>query len=221
MTGHADPAAVVTEPFTEWVLAGDFLTDHPDWGSSGAQFVDDIVPFEHRKLWLLNGAHSLMAYVGPLRGHETVQQAIADPVVRGWVDQWWDEAGPHLPLTAAAVAVYRQALLERFANPAMRDVLSRIAADGSQKIPIRFGPAMRAELAAGRLPTAGLRAVAGWVWHLRGRSSPVKDARQEEVLALGQGSLEESVVKVLAFLDLPADLGVEVIRLAKELAQIR
>ena len=217
LTGYEDPAAVVTEPFTEWVLEGHFRTPRPAWEAAGAQFVDDIVPFEHRKLWLLNGAHSLMAYAGPLRGHESVQQAIADPVIAAWVNQWWDEAGHHLPLPASDVLAYRKALLDRFSNPAMKDVLSRIAADGSQKIPIRFVPTIRAELESGRTPEAGLRAVAAWVWHLRGRSTPVNDARQAEVLALGEGTLEESVAKVLSFLDLPADLLPEVLTLAHTL----
>jgi len=217
LTGYDDPAAVVTEPFTEWVLEGQFRTPRPAWDASGAQFVDDIIPFEHRKLWLLNGAHSLMAYAGPLRGHETVQQAIADPVVGSWVNQWWDEASRHLPIPDADVLAYRQALLDRFSNPAMMDVLSRIAADGSQKIPIRIVPTIRAELESGRSAEAGLRAVAAWVWHLRGRSTPVNDARQSEVLALGEGTLQESVAKVLAFLDLPASLLPEVVTLAQDL----
>jgi len=217
LTGYADPAAVVTEPFTEWVLEGQFRTPRPAWEAAGAQFVDDIVPFEHRKLWLLNGAHSLMAYAGPLRGHETVQQAITDPVICAWVNQWWDEAGRHLPFSEGDVRAYRQALLDRFSNPAMIDVLSRIAADGSQKIPIRIVPTIRAELESGRSAQAGLRAVAAWVWHLRGRSTPVNDARQTEVLTLGEGSVEESVAKVLSFLGLDPDLFPDVTQLAQDL----
>ena len=217
LTGRDDPAAVATEAFTEWVLEGEFAGPRPQWEAAGAQFTTDIVPFEHRKLWLLNGAHSTMAYLAPLRGHTTVQQAIADPVVAGWVNQWWDEAGPHLPLAEADVRAYRAALTARFSNPAMSDVLARIAADGSQKIPIRFVPTITAELAAGRTPTAALRAIAGWVWHVKGRSSPVNDARQAEVLALGEGTLEESVAKVVAFLGLPDGLAGPVTTLARGL----
>ena len=217
LTGYADPAAVVTEPFTEWVLEGQFRTPRPMWEAAGAQFVDDIIPFEHRKLWLLNGAHSLMAYTGPLRGHETVQQAIADPVIFGWVNQWWDEASHRLPLPSVDVLAYRGALLDRFSNPAMSDVLSRIAADGSQKIPIRFVPTIRTELESGRTPEAGLRAIAAWVLHLRGYSTPVNDARQAEVLAIGEGTLEDSVSTCLTFLALDADLLPQVTFLAQDL----
>ena len=40
-------------------------------------------PFEQRKLWLLNGSHSLLAYAGSIRGHATIDEAIADPAVPG------------------------------------------------------------------------------------------------------------------------------------------
>jgi fructuronate reductase len=217
LTGYDDPAGVVAEPFAQWVLAGEFRTDHPDWASAGAQFVADVVPFEHCKLWLLNGAHSLMAYAGPLRGHVTVQEAIADPVVAAWVQQWWAEASSYVPLPTAEIVAYERALVERFENPAMRDVLSRIAADGSQKLPIRLVPTIRAELAAGRSALGGLRAVAAWVWHLRGRSTPVNDARLDEGNRLGGGTLDESVTSVVDFLGLPAAVGGTVRRLADEL----
>jgi fructuronate reductase len=208
---------VVTEPFTEWVLGAGFRTPHPDWSAAGATLVDDVGPFEQRKLWLLNGAHSLMAYAGALRGHATVQQAIADPVVADWVEQWWDQACRHLPLEPDDLARYRAALRLRFANPALRDALGRIGADGSQKIPIRWVPAIRADLAAGRTAEAGLRGVAGWVWHLRGATGSVTDARQAEVVDLGRGPLAEAVAAVLAFLGLPAELTGEVVRLARQL----
>ena len=53
----------------------------PAWERAGARFVDDIDPFERRKLWLLNGAHTLLAYAGAARGHRTVAEAIGDPDV--------------------------------------------------------------------------------------------------------------------------------------------
>ena len=89
LTGRADAAPVVTEPFTEWVLSGDFPAGRPAWEAAGARFVDDIAPFEERKLWLLNGGHSLLAYAGSARGHATIAEAVTDPVCREWLQQWW------------------------------------------------------------------------------------------------------------------------------------
>ncbi|MFC6345357.1 mannitol dehydrogenase family protein, partial [Nocardioides hankookensis] len=153
-TGFDDLAPVVTEPYSEWVLSGAFPAGRPAWD---ATFVDDVAPYEQRKLWLLNGAHSLLAYAGLLRGHETVEQAIGDPVLHGWVEEWWDEASRRLPQDPAETRAYRAALLERFANPAIRHLLTQIAMDGPQKIPARILPSLRAERAAGRLPTGSTR----------------------------------------------------------------
>src|SRR3990170_2562617 len=57
LTWWTDACTVVTEPFRDWVLTGDFPLGRPAWEHAGARFVDEIAPFEHRKLWLLNGAH--------------------------------------------------------------------------------------------------------------------------------------------------------------------
>ncbi len=216
--GVDDPVPVVTEPYVEWVLSGEFPQGRPRWEDVGARFVDDIVPWEHRKLWLLNGSHSLMAYAGTLRGHETVEQAIGDPVVRGWVEQWWDDAARHLPLPAEEITAYRAALLERYANPRIRHLLRQIAADGSQKVPIRILPTVRADLADGRVPTGAARVLAAWVCHLRGQGAPVADVAAEEFVALAAGDLEDVVGRVLARLDVTdARLAAAVTALAGEL----
>jgi len=216
--GVDDPVPVVTEPYVEWVLSGEFPQGRPRWEDVGARFVDDIVPWEHRKLWLLNGSHSLMAYAGTLRGHETVEQAIGDPVVRGWVEQWWEDAARHLPLPPEEITAYRAALLERYANPRIRHLLRQIAADGSQKVPIRILQAVRAELADGRVPTGAARVLAAWVCHLRGQGARVADVAAEEFVALAAGDLEDAVGRVLARLDVTdARLAAAVTTLAGEL----
>jgi fructuronate reductase len=200
-TGFDDCCPVVTEPFHDWVLSGKFPAGRPRWEESGATFTDDITPYEHRKLWLLNGAHSLLAYAGSIRGHATVAGAAADETCRSWIEEWWAVASPHLNQPAADVAAYRAALLERFGNTRMRDRLDRIAADGSQKIPIRILPVLRAERAAGRVPAGATRVLAAWVCHLRGLGAPVSDARANEVVPLAQGPLDKAVPRVLRWLD--------------------
>ncbi len=210
LTGRADAAPVVTEPFTEWVLSGTFPAGRPAWEDAGARFVDDITPFEERKLWLLNGAHSLLAYAGSARGHQTIAETVADPVCRDWMKQWWAEASTHLSLPEQDVAAYRDALMERFANPRIRHLLAQIAADGSQKLPIRVLPVLRRERAGGRLPLGASRVVAAWVNHLRGAGAPVTDGAAEQLMAMAAGSLDTAVSAVIGFLDddLAADAAV-------------
>lgn len=213
-----DQAALATEPFSEWVLEGAFKGPRPAWETAGAEFVDDVVPHELRKLWLLNGAHSLMAYAATIQGHGTVAEAIADPIVRGWVEEWWDVAQRQLPLAEDVVRDYRAALLERFSNPRMRDQLSRIAADGSQKIPVRIVPALVADRAAGNSPLGAERAVAAWTLHLRGRGAPLNDARADKILPLAEGGLADAVGNVCDFLEITdRDSRASILALAKRM----
>jgi len=200
LTGVEDAALVVTEPFTEWVLAGEFPAGRPAWETAGARFVSDVKPFETRKLWLLNGAHSTMAYAGSIVGHETVAEAIMDPEVFGWVEDWWDCAAQYLTLPEEEVAAYRQALFDRFANPNIRHLLAQIAADGSQKVPIRALPVLRAARADGQLPSGATRFVAAWIAHLRGNGAPVNDVDGPALTALAQGPVREGVAAVLEWL---------------------
>ena len=204
-----DPQVVVTEPFAEWVLAGEFPRGRPEW--PGAQFVDDVSKHEQRKLWLLNGSHSLMAYGASILGHETVSSAIGDETVRGWVEEWWDVAAAHLDVDGDVVTAYRQALVERFANPRIRHLLAQIAADGSQKVPIRFGPALAAEVAAGRSPVGATRPLAAWIAHLHGHGAAVTDAQQDRVAAVAAAEPADAVRTVLGWmgLDAPPDDLVE------------
>jgi len=195
LIGAYDAAPAVTEPFSEWVLAGAFPAGRPAWEQAGALFVDDVTPFEQRKLWLLNGAHSLLAYAGSIRGHGTVADAIADPTCRGWVEEWWDEACSHLPMAADDLATYRDALLARFANPGIEHLLAQVAADGSQKLPVRILPVLTEERRAGNDASAATRVLAAWVAHLRGHGAPVVDPAAEDLTRRATGPLTDAVAR--------------------------
>jgi fructuronate reductase len=221
-SGFNDCAPVVTEPFSEWVLSGGFPAGRPRWEAAGARFVPDVMPFERRKLWLLNGAHSLFAYTAPLLGHATVDEAAADQRCREWLAQWWEEASRLQSMPVAELTAYQNALLERWANPRIRHTLAQIAADGSQKLPVRILPALRAERAAGRLPHGAVRILSGWLLHLRGHGVPVQDAGVDPSLAAGP--LPEAARRMLAFLDPSladdAELTVAVTASARELERL-
>jgi len=200
-TGIHDRSSVVTEPFSEWVISGEFAGDRPRWDLAGATFADDVTPFEERKLWLLNGAHSMLAYAGSTRGHVTVADAMRDDVCRTWIEEWWAAVSSYLTLPTASNDAYRTALMDRFANPRMRHRLDQIAWDGSQKLPIRTLPTLRKERERGRLPLGATRTLAGWVCHLRGSGAAITDARADEFVPLAQGPLPEAIRRVLGALD--------------------
>ena len=200
--GYVDAYPVATEPFSEWVISGGFPAGRPRWEEAGATIVAEVGSFERRKLWLLNGSHSMLAYAGSIRGHSTIDEAIADPSCRSWVEMFWDEASRHLSLPAADIAEYREALLARFSNPRAGDQLARIAADGSTKLVVRTLPTIRAERAAGRVPIGCGTTIAAWILHLRGLGAPIKDpgaAAAEK--AANSGELREAVPAVLDVLE--------------------
>jgi fructuronate reductase len=200
-TGVDDRTPVATEPFSEWVISGAFPGGRPAWESAGAVLTDDITPFENRKLWLLNGAHTLLAYVGSLRGATTVAEAVADEYCAGLLDEWWTTCRRHLTAPDAELAAYCDALAERFANPRMQHALAQIASDGSQKLPVRVLPVLRLERDAGRLPESAVALIAAWIDHLRGIGAPVRDVRAAGLRPLADGPLRTAVPRLLAALD--------------------
>jgi fructuronate reductase len=185
--GYRDSSPVVAEPFSNWVLSGDFPAGRPRWEDAGAVFVTDIEPYENRKLWLLNGAHSLLAYGGQLRGHSTVAQALADPLCLKAVEEFWDEAEGNLYATDAGaealqIPAYRAALLARFGNGRIAHHLAQIAMDGTTKLRMRAVPVLRAERAEGRSGAAAALMIAAWMDYsavAAGLQDPLADAVAE------------------------------------------
>jgi fructuronate reductase len=161
-TRYGDAAPVVAEPFHDWIISGRFPAGRPEWESAGARFVDDLEPWEARKLWLLNGAHTLLATLGRLRGHTTVSEAIADPACRAQVEMLWDDAARQLPPGLDLVA-YRSALIRRFENPRIVHSLTQIATDNELKLRLRVVPVAERERAAGRMPEGSAAAIAAWI----------------------------------------------------------
>jgi fructuronate reductase len=161
--GFDDHGAVVAEPFRQWVIE-DFDGPRPAWD---ALFVDSSAPHEALKLRLLNGTHSLLAYVGPLLGAHTVAEAWADEDLVAAAQRLADEdLVPTLPpVPGIDVADYRAQLSRRWANPRIDHRLAQIALDGAQKLPARFAEPARERIAAGRPPRWIALALAAYVIH--------------------------------------------------------
>lgn len=184
--GYVDRAPVITEPFSSWILSGRFRGPRPAWETAGAEFVDDLAPFERRKLWMLNGAHSLLAYAGLRRGHDTVATASVDPACAQMMRELWDLDERLLDSSSVALSLegYRRALISRFGNPAIVHRLRQIAADGSVKLRVRIVDPVRSARAAGGTGAAGLRVIADWIGfacaeHAQGRA--VDDVAANEI----------------------------------------
>jgi fructuronate reductase len=209
-TGYDDAAPVIAESFSSWVLSGEFPAGRPAWENAGAAFVDDIAPFEQRKLWLLNGAHSLLAYAGQLRGLRTVADAVADPSCAAELEVFWNEAAAHLDQPHLDIPAYRSALLSRFRNPRIEHLLEQIGADGTTKLRMRAVPVLLAERSAGRTGEGAARVIATWatfLLHQQENGARPADAEADHLLSilkLSGKDLTKALVTTLS-----ADLGAD------------
>lgn len=197
--GLRDEAAVVTEPFRQWVIEGRFAGPRPRWESGGAQFVADVAPFEAAKLRMLNGAHSALAYLGLLAGHAFVHEAIGDPAIAATVERLMRvEAAASLdPVPGQDLTGYADALLARFRNAALPHRLAQIATDGSQKIAQRWLEPLAINAGRGRSCPATLRALAAWMLHVRGDGAPVADPLARQLADAWASAGREGIVEAL------------------------
>jgi len=163
LLGLYDAAPVSHEPFRQWVIEDRFGdAGRPVWEKAGAQLVSDVAPYEHMKLRLLNGAHSALAYLGYLAGHETIPDAAADPVFRRHAQALWGEIIPVVPAPPGVdLHGYAAELQARFSNTANQHRTWQIAIDGSQKLPQRLLSTVRDRIAAG-LPIRRLACTGTW-----------------------------------------------------------
>jgi mannitol 2-dehydrogenase len=188
--GIRDRLPVVCEPFAQWVLEDTFPAGRPPWERCGVQLVADVTPYELMKLRLLNVGHQALAYAGYLAGYRYAHDAAADPVfarfLRGYMQA---EGRPTLPeVPGTDLDAYIATLLERFANPAIRDTLARLAAFSSDRIPLWLVPVIRQNIEAGRPVTRSAAIVASWARYAEGtdeRGEPIDvvDQRRTAVLA--------------------------------------
>lgn len=202
-----DRAAVITEGFSDWVIEDRFAGPRPSWDRAGAQIVADVGPFETRKLRLLNGAHSYLAYAGLAAGHVFVHEAFADPALRADVEALWDEATATLPPPAQeTAAAYRAALTARFDVPAMRHSLAQIAQDGSLKLRERIVPVALASPAN----RAARRALAAWLRYLEA-GLPIIDPQADTLAqAMAQPIAVARAQAALSVLGLPPEIASEI-----------
>jgi len=169
VTGTEDAWPIMTEPFTQWVIEDTFWNGRPKFESVGATMARDVEAFEHMKLRMLNGSHSTMSYLGYLGGYQYVNEAIADAGIRALVHGLMtEEVMPTLPMDQAQLASYRDALLDRFSNPALKHRTWQIAMDGSQKLPQRLLGTIRDRLAAGQPFSRLALGVAAWMRYVTG-----------------------------------------------------
>jgi mannitol-1-phosphate/altronate dehydrogenase len=197
--GVHDACPVITEPFAQWVIEDQFSNGRPPLESAGVMFVTDVRPYKLIKSRLLNGSHSALGYVGVLAGYRRADEAMKDKAIKAMMTRMMrEEVAPLLPSAIPGMDLdeYQRTLLNRLANPAIGDPLSRLCARGSTKMVDYVLPTLQ-EASIGRRPRRLLTlVVAAWLRYLRGTDLSgtrieLEDARADELKArawAGQGS---------------------------------
>jgi mannitol 2-dehydrogenase len=199
--GVEDGWPVVCEPFTQWVLEDDFGGDRPPYEDVGVQLVEDVEPYELMKLRLLNASHQALCYLGYLAGyryaHEVCQDKLFVDFLLGYMD---DEGTPTLPpVPGVDLDRYKRQLIERFANPEVRDTLARLCAESSDRIPKWLLPVVREQLAAGRGISRAALVVASWARYAEGvdeQGEPIEvvDRLRDKVMERAAKNREDPLV---------------------------
>jgi mannitol 2-dehydrogenase len=168
--GVEDQWPVVAEPFTSWVLEDDFSDGRPPLEEAGVLLVDDVTPYELMKLRLLNASHQCLAYFAYLAGYRLVHDAAGDPLFAEFLLRYMDfEGTPTLkPVPGIDLPDYKRTLIERFANPGIKDTVARLCFGSSDRIPKWLLPVIRANLASGGPVALSAATVASWARYAEG-----------------------------------------------------
>ncbi|KUI09190.1 mannitol dehydrogenase [Mycobacterium lehmannii] len=168
--GIDDQWPVVAEPFTAWVLEDDFTDGRPPLEDVDVLMVDDVTPYELMKLRLLNAGHQSLCYFAYLAGYRLVHDAAGDPLFADFLLAYMDdEATPTLkPVAGIDLPDYKRTLIERFANPGVKDTIARLCYGSSDRIPKWLLPVVRENLRTGAPIRLSAATVASWARYAEG-----------------------------------------------------
>ena len=208
--GVDDQWPVAAEPFTSWVLEDSFSDARPAFEDVDVLLVDDVTPYELMKLRLLNASHQSLCYFAYLAGYRLVHDAAGDPLFARFLLEYMDsEATPTLlPVPGIDLPDYKRTLIERFANPGVRDTVARLCFGSSDRIPKWLLPVIRENLESGAPIRLSAATVASWARYAEGvdeQGEPidVQDQLAETLVPLAKSQLENP----LAFIQNTAVFG--------------
>lgn len=180
--GVRDRWPVASEAFHQWVIEDDFRLGRPAWELMGAQFVEDVAPYEKMKIGLINGGHSLVGLTGYHKGYGYIDEVMGDPLFVKFLSRYMDrEVTPTLDvITGIDLPGYKEQVLRRFSNYLIKDSVYRIIQESAAKIPKFILPTIRTSLEKGGAFRGCVTVVACWYQYLlneleQGRFDKVDD----------------------------------------------
>ena len=167
-----DPVPVTCEPFRQWVLEDNFPAGRPALEKVGVTFTPQVHAFEMMKIRILNGGHATIAYPGGLMDIEFVHEAMAHPLIKGFLEKVErEEIIPYVPpVPDTNIDAYFDLIVERFSNPEVADTERRLCLDGSNRQPKFIVPSIRDALAAGGSVTGLALVSALWCRYCAGET---------------------------------------------------
>lgn len=140
-TGIDDLVPATCETYTSWVIEDRFCAGRPQLELAGVVFSDEVPAYVAVKGRLSNAAHMLMCYPSLLMGARLVDEGMRFPQVVRLLRKFWNaDARPLVePPSGYSVDAFTDSVLSRFANPAIKDQLLRVAGDGASKIVVFHG----------------------------------------------------------------------------------
>ena len=162
-----DQWPVVCEPYIQWVIEDNFSNGRPPLEKLGVQFVPDVTPYEKMKIRLLNAGHSVLGIPGAVHGHPTINACLEDEVFSTFMRKFMDkEATPVLgEIEGINLNDYKDSLEERFANPNIKDSVSRICSESAAKLPKFLIPTIQENLQLGGSIRYGTFILAAWCYY--------------------------------------------------------
>ena len=202
--GVHDAWPVTCEPFIQWVIEDSFSNGRPAFEKVGVQFVPDVGPYEKMKLRLLNAGHSLLGLLGAIQGHPTINACMEDETFITYLRAFLDvEATPILgDIEGIDLEDYKDILLQRFANPNIKDSVSRICSESSAKLPKFLITTIHENLATGGSIKFATLIIAAWCYYSDkgmdrcGRPIEIIDAMSAEL----HQAAKQTVTDPLAFI---------------------
>lgn len=131
------PLDVVVEDFYEWSAERcGFCGEIPN--IPAMHIVEDLMAYLERKLFTLNTGHCITAYLGALKGYETIDQAIEDEKIYAIVRCAMIESGNGLIAKHGFKPEmhweYMESIIKRYKNPYLKDVLVRVGREPNRKL---------------------------------------------------------------------------------------
>lgn len=196
-----DETPVPAEEFSMWVLEDNFAAGRPAWDLAGATLSNEVHAYEMVKLRLLNGSHSLIAYLGILSDAPTIKEAwdlehIRDVVHLGMEKDYLPTFTPPEGFNSEE---YIHELSERWANPLIAHKTTQVGSDGSQKLLQRIPDAALFQLAQGQMPHCLALCVAAWIAVVCPPSEATPPGLAREVREPNAGRLKEATAEAHGF----------------------